>query len=129
MKRQQSIVGAGAMIVEDEIDLSYLLSIVLKRNNLKPSCVHSITEASARIKSIKPSLVFLDNRLPDGYGSDFIPTVKRINPSAAIVMITACDSQRDVDIALNLGADYFITKPFTAQKIAATIQVIESNRA
>ena len=73
-----------------------------------------------------PSIIFLDNHLPDGYGSDFITTVKDINPDATIVMITAFDSQEDIDIALSRGADYFISKPFNSQKIKATIGLIKA---
>jgi two-component system OmpR family response regulator len=115
-----------AMIIEDEKDLCYLLSLVLKQNDLQSDCVYSITEAKQSIRRLMPSIIFLDNHLPDGYGSDFITTVKDINPSAKIVIITAFDSQEDIDIALSRGADYFISKPFNSQKIKATISLIKA---
>lgn len=128
MEQSENIRGK-VMIIEDEIDLCYLLSLVLKKINLQTCCVYSINEAKENIRKIKPSVVFLDNNLPDGYGADFIPIVKKIFPAATIIMITAFDSPQERDFALNRGADYFISKPFTSQKIRATIDRIEANRA
>ncbi len=66
-----------AMIIEDEKDLSYLLAILLRKNNVLSACVHSIKEARETIKKIKPAIIFLDNHLPDGNGSDFIRLCKK----------------------------------------------------
>jgi two-component system, OmpR family, response regulator len=122
-------VSVTAMIIEDEKDLCYLLKLVLKQNNLQPACAYSITEAKENIQKIKPAIVFLDNHLPDGYGSDFISTVKELNPKAKIIMITAYDSPSDIDIAFKQGADYFISKPFNAQKVKNAINKVRANRA
>jgi two-component system OmpR family response regulator len=119
-------IAEKAMIIEDEKDLCYLLSLVLKQINMQSHCVYSISEAKQSIKKLMPSIVFLDNHLPDGYGSDFIATVKDINPAAKIIMITAFDGQEDMDIALRRGADYFICKPFDTEKIEATISLIKA---
>jgi len=118
-----------AMIIEDEKDLCYLLKLVLEQNNLQPSCVYSITEAKENLQKINPSIVFLDNHLPDGYGSDFITTVKELSPTAKIIMITAYDSPSDIDIAFQRGADYFISKPFNMQKVKNAINMVRANRA
>lgn len=118
-----------AMIIEDEKDLCYLLKLVLKQNNLQSSCVYSINEAKENIQKINPSIIFLDNHLPDGYGSDFIATVKKLSPKAKIIMITAYDSPSDIDIALSRGADYFISKPFNAQHVKNAINMVKANRA
>ena len=112
------------MIIEDEEDLCYLLSAALKKNNVNSQCAHSIKEARRAIKSIKPSVVFLDNNLPDGYGSDFISTVKQTLPETKIIMITAYDSPLDIKLALNSGADYFISKPFNTSSVRNALQVI-----
>ena len=90
---------------------------VLRQKNLKPSCAYSIAEAKKNINSIKPSVLFLDNRLPDGYGIDFISQVKQDFPLTRIVMMTAHNSPEDIRKAKNRGADYFISKPFNASII------------
>lgn len=129
MKKETAPVDGNAMIIEDEKDLCFLLSMVLKQNHFQPACAYSINQAKESLGTVKPSIVFLDNHLPDGYGSDFIPVVKKLNPSTKVIMITAYDSQNDINIAMNRGADFFISKPFTAQKINATMKYIKSNRA
>jgi two-component system response regulator (stage 0 sporulation protein F) len=120
--KQQKIAGyENAMIIEDEEDLSFLLSIVLKQINVTASCVHTIKEARENIKKLKPSIIFLDNHLPDGKGSDFIAQAKALYPQTKIVMMTAYDSTKEVNEAFTRGADYFITKPFNTAAIKTTI--------
>jgi two-component system, OmpR family, response regulator len=114
----------NAMIVEDERDLSYLLAIVLKQNNISSACVYTIKEARENIKKIKPSIIFLDDHLPDGIGSDFISQAKEIYPGAKIVMITAHDSPAEMDQAFHRGADYFLSKPFNSSEIRSTLDLL-----
>lgn len=114
----------NAMIVEDEKEICFLLSIVLKQKNLKPTCAYSIAEAKQNINKIKPSVLFLDNRLPDGYGLDFISQVKHDLPYTRIVMMTAHNSSEDMKKAINSGADYFISKPFNSSVIKKTIDLL-----
>ena len=114
----------NAMIVEDEKELCFLLSIVLEQKNLKPSCAYSIAEAKTSISAIRPSVVFLDNRLPDGYGVDYISQVKRDFPYTRIVMMTAHNSPEDIRKAKDRGADYFISKPFNSSILKSTIDLL-----
>jgi response regulator of citrate/malate metabolism len=92
--------------------------------NLKPSCVSSIADARKAIAIINPLLLFLDNRLPDGFGIDYIPEIKQEHPHTKIVMITAHNSMQEIQTAFNNGADYFISKPFNAEIIKNTIDLI-----
>ena len=124
MKNAETTSPASVMIVEDEIDLCYLLMKILRQNNLKANCVYSISEAKQSIRKLNPSIVFIDNFLPDGYGSDFIANIKEGYPKSKIVMITAHDSPADMEKAFKRGADYFITKPFNAKTIKNTLEII-----
>jgi two-component system, OmpR family, response regulator len=116
----------NAMIVEDEQDLCVLLSIVLKQKNLNPACAYSLAEAKRKINHVNPSVLFLDNNLPDGYGIDFISEVKSKSPYTKIVMMTAHNSSTDQNRAIQNGADYFISKPFTSGIIKNTIDQLLS---
>ena len=129
MKERKIFIPEKVMIIEDEKDICYLLSSVLTQHNLQCACVYSITEAKENIREIKPSIVFLDNHLSDGYGSDIIPMIKNIYPAAKIIMITAYDAHADMNIAFNKGADYFISKPFNSENIKKTINLIKTHRA
>jgi len=111
-----------ALIVDDEIDVCFLLSAILNCKNLQANYVNSISEAKHVLKEEKPSIVFLDNHLPDGFGISFIEEIKKINPLVKIVMITAYDTSIDRDKAYHEGVDYFIGKPFTRDTVFKTLE-------
>ena len=116
------------MIIEDEKDLSYLLSVVLLKNNMPSARVYSIREARETIEKINPTIIFLDNHLPDGSGSDFIRQAKATYPSVKIIMITAHDSPAEIHEAFNKGADYFISKPFNSSVIRTTLDFVAPDK-
>ena len=124
VKNTETTSPASVMIVEDEVDLCYLLVKILKQSNLKADCVYSISEAKQTIKKLNPSIIFIDNFLPDGYGSDFIQNIKEGHPKSKIVMITAHDSPADIEKAFKRGADYFITKPFNTKTVKNTLKIM-----
>ena len=111
-----------ALIVDDELDVCYLLSSILKHKNLQTSYVNSITEAKKVLREDKPSIIFLDNHLPDGFGVNFIKEIKTLHPEVKIVMITAYDTSEDREKAFLQGADHFIGKPFTAESIFTALK-------
>jgi two-component system, OmpR family, response regulator len=115
-----------ALIIDDEIDICYLLSGILKNKNVQAAYVTSLSEASNALRKQAPSIVFIDNYLPDGKGTDFISNIKAIRPDAKIIMITAHDTVEDRSKALKMGADKFIGKPFTSDTINKIIQEINS---
>lgn len=112
------------LIVDDEVDICNLLSWILKQKNLSASYVNTLSEAETALKKDVPSILFLDNYLPDGFGVEFIRFVKENYPAIKIVMITAHDSFSEEQKALNRGADFFISKPFTKALINETIDTL-----
>ena len=110
------------LIIDDEIDICYLLSGILKQKKLKTSYVNSLSDAEVALRNDPPSLIFLDNHLPDGFGLDFIQYVKTNYPEIKIVMITAHDGLTERKKAQAGGADLFISKPFTREVIEYAIQ-------
>ena len=109
------------LIIDDEIDICYLLSGILKQKKLRTSYVNSLSDAQVALRNDTPSLIFLDNHLPDGFGLDFIQYVKNNYPETKIIMITAHDSAAERNRAYNEGADIFISKPFTRDTITASV--------
>ena|SRR5665647_2442963 len=118
-------VPLNAMIIEKEVELCFLLSRVLIQKNLNPLCAYSIAEAKKKMKRINPSIVFLDNHLPDGFGLDFISQVRKDFPFTKIIMMTAQNSSQDILTASRKGADYFISKPFNTLTIKNTIDSLQ----
>jgi len=110
-----------ALIIEDEVDICYLLKGILRYNNIKADYVTSLGEAEKALRSEAPPLVFLDNHLGDGLGVNYISTVKQKFPETKVIMITAHDTQADRDLAYKAGVDLFIGKPFTKEIIAKAV--------
>jgi two-component system, OmpR family, response regulator len=107
----------NALIIDDEVDMCYLLVAILKNKNFQTEFVNSLSEAKEKLKTFSPSLIFLDNHLPDGLGLDFIKDIKELYAFANIIVITAHDTFSDRAKAFNDGAVAFIGKPFSTEKI------------
>jgi len=111
-----------ALIVDDEDDVCYLLGAILRHKNLQAKYVGSLRDAKRVLMEDIPSIIFLDNHLPDGFGVNFIEEIKRLYPHVKIVMITAHDTTADKDKAYLEGVDQFIGKPFTRDVIFRTLE-------
>ena len=109
------------LVVEDEADMSLLLEILLTGRGVRLDHVKSISSAADYLKSHSPSMVILDNKLPDGFGIDFIPEIKKDFPDLKIIMISGLgDAAKDV--ALDNGADIFLNKPFTKDQLFQSVK-------
>ena len=105
------------LIVDDELDICFLFGRILRGRNLKTGYARSLAEAFTSVREEPPSLVFLDNSLPDGQGIDFIPFLKMNCPDTRVIVVTANDSATDKKIALQQGADEFLGKPLSLELI------------
>ncbi len=115
------------LIIEDEVDICYLLSGILKKINLQTSYVTSLFAAREILLNKYPDILFIDNHLPDGYGVDFLSYIKRDHPDIKIIMISAYDTGDDKQKALKEGADFFIAKPFSRDAIIKTVDTLIKN--
>lgn len=100
------------LIIEDEGDLCLLLNLLLDEKNMEVDHVPSLAKAEEYLLQAEPAIVLLDNRLPDGFGIDFIGSIKKQHPAAKVIMISGVDAAAK-DVAIENGADDFIKKPFT----------------
>jgi len=113
-----------ALIVDDEVDVCYLLSAILRHKNMQATYVNSIGDAKRVLSEQNPSLIFLDNHLPDGFGVNFIEEIRSLYPAVKIIMITAHDTTTDRNKAYEKGVDHFIGKPFTRDVIFKTLETV-----
>lgn len=109
------------LIVEDEADMCLLLNILLADKNIRLDHVKSLASATSYLESNHPSVVILDNKLPDGYGVDHIAELKKAQPDMKIIMISGL-SGAAMDLALENGADAFLHKPFTKDQLYKSVQ-------
>lgn len=108
------------LIIEDERDMCLLLNVLLNGDELELDHVNSLLAADEYLVKEQPSVVILDNKLPDGYGVDFISYIKQKYPSIKIIMISGFDSSVK-DVALENGAEVYLEKPFTRDQIYESI--------
>jgi two-component system OmpR family response regulator len=113
-----------ALIIDDEVDICYLLKGILRYKNIEADYVTSLEAAKKLVTQQDPPVIFLDNHLKDGFGLDHISYFKNKYPNSKLVMITAHDTALDRDKAYKAGADFFIGKPFTRDIILKTIEKI-----
>jgi two-component system OmpR family response regulator len=105
-----------ALIIEDEADMCLLLNIMLNNDEVELDHVKTIKAAQEYLDNQQPNVVILDNKLPDGFGIDFISYIKQNYPSIKIIMISGYDSSAE-DVALENGANIFVQKPFTKDQL------------
>jgi two-component system OmpR family response regulator len=107
------------LVVEDEGEMRLVLDMVLNEKKVHLDYVNTLLAADEYLQKHKPSIIILDNKLPDGFGVDFIIYVKKRYPSIKIIMISGFASVRDV--ALESGADMFFEKPFPLEEFYEAI--------
>ena len=112
----ESTKAKKVLIVEDEGDMCLLLNIMLTGKEMELDHVKSLASAEEYLQKQQPPVVILDNKLPDGFGIDFINFIKTNNPSTKIIMISGYDGSAK-DVALYNGADIFLEKPFTKNQL------------
>lgn len=113
METLQSI----ALIIEDDVDISIFLSEFLKLNNFKTVSAGTIRAIKDINLDLHPAVIFVDNKLPDGFGFDLIPVLRRNYPDSKIIAMTAQDIYLNKQKAIESGADYFMEKPFSLEQI------------
>jgi len=108
------------LVIEDEGDMCLILDLLLNGKETMVDHVKTLAEAREFLEKEQPSLVLLDNRLPDGFGLDLIGFIKTNYPDIKIIMISGVDMAAG-DVALEIGADIFLPKPFTKAQLNESV--------
>lgn len=109
------------LIIEDEGDMCLLLNILLNGKEMELDHVKNLSSAADYLEKEQPSVVILDNKLPDGLGVDFISYLKQKYPAIKIIMISGFDSSAK-DVAMENGADIYLEKPFSKDQLYQSIK-------
>jgi DNA-binding response OmpR family regulator len=111
------------LVVEDEEAISEPLAEYLAREGFEPEVAGSLLEAHDAYRRQVPDLILLDVMLPDGDGRDFCRDVRR-ESDIPIIMLTARGEEVDRIVGLELGADDYVVKPFSAGELVARVRAI-----
>ncbi len=108
------------LIIEDDISLCDGICIALKSEDFLFSKAHKLKTANEILEKENPDLIILDVNLPDGNGFDFLKDLRK-KSNTKVIMLTANDLDKDVINGLELGADDYITKPFSLGVLRARV--------
>jgi len=109
------------LVVEDEKPIADILEYNLAKEGYEVKAVYSGDEAVEEALAFKPDLILLDIMLPGIDGLNVCRQVRQ-NLSCPIIMLTAKDSEIDKVLGLELGADDYVTKPFSTRELLARIK-------
>jgi two-component system response regulator VicR len=109
------------LLVDDDRELIDLLAFALKRAGLETVAAHDATNALRMYEERGPDLVVLDINLGASNGLDVLKELRR-RGQLPVIMLTALDSEEDKVRGLELGADDYLTKPFSHRELIARIR-------
>ena len=111
------------LIVEDEVRIVRTLRLYLEQAGFAVTAVHDGAQAVPAFRQERPSLVLLDLNLPGQDGLDICRSLRRLG-DVPIIMLTARTEEMDRLIGLELGADDYISKPFSPREVVARVRAV-----
>ena len=116
------------LVVEDEKSLSEPLAYLLRREGYEVSVVDNGLSAVEAVDQSPPDLMLLDLMLPGLAGTEVCREVRN-RSNLPIIMLTAKDSEVDIVVGLELGADDYVTKPYSSRELLARIKAVLRRRS
>ena len=111
-------------VIDDEPDITRLVALHLKKDHFKVKEFHDATSFFSFLNMGTPDLVVLDLMLPDENGLDICKKLKSTYASMPIIMLTAKAEETDRILGLELGADDYVTKPFSPKELVARVKAV-----
>lgn len=109
------------LVVDDEKPISDIVKFNLTKEGYEVYTAYDGEEAIAKVKEVEPDLILLDLMLPKIDGLEVAREVRK-NYDMPIIMVTAKDSEIDKVLGLELGADDYVTKPFSNRELVARVK-------
>lgn len=115
--------NARILVVEDAPEFSQLITAVLRKDGHEVIAATTLADARTRLLATPPDVVILDLTLPDGDGLDLCQEIRQ-QTSAYVMMLTGRDDEIDKLLGFRLGADDYMTKPFSPRELAARVEAL-----
>lgn len=119
--------GKRVLIIEDDHKTAEMVRLYLERDGYQVTSVHDGREGLEAVRAEPPDLVVLDLMLPGMSGLDVCRSV-RGESLVPIIVLTALSTEQDKLAGLGLGADDYVTKPFSPRELAARVKVVLRRR-
>ena len=110
------------LIVDDEPNIAASLEFLLQRGGYEVRVAHDGEEALAQAESFQPDLVLLDVMMPKLNGYEVCQRLRQNGRAVKIVMLTARGREVDEEKGKALGADLYVTKPFSTRELVAQVR-------
>jgi DNA-binding response OmpR family regulator len=110
------------LVVEDEPAIAESVAYALERDGFDATIAGGLTEAHEQLPGA--ALVVLDLMLPDGSGFDFIRRIRQDGNGTPVIVLSSRDGEADRVAALEIGADDYVTKPFSPREIVARVRAV-----
>ena len=123
MKKERYMAGKNILVIDDDVNNVDLVKIYLNRDGHKVSTAYDGREALKLARESHPDLIVLDLMLPGTDGLDICRTIRR-ESDVPIIMLTARTTEEDRLKGLELGADDYVTKPFSPRELAARVRTV-----
>lgn len=111
------------LVVDDEEKLVEVVKSYLEKNGYKVYCAYSGNEALTLFEKVNPSLIILDLMLPDISGEDICKRIRK-KSRVPIIMLTAKVEEESILNGLGIGADDYVTKPFSPRQLVARVMAL-----
>jgi len=111
------------LVVEDEATIVAPLAAALEREGFEPHVAGTVADAIETAGRLDPDLVLLDLMLPDGSGFDVCRELRK-RSEVPVIMLTARGDEADRVVGLELGADDYVVKPFSAREVIARVRAV-----
>ena len=108
-------------ILEDDLSICGLIKVALEMNGLDFKAFATVKSFLDGVAESVPDVCLIDIMLPDGSGLDALRAVKAKYPKVSVIMLSALGKEEDKVNALNLGADDYVTKPFSVLELTARV--------
>lgn len=112
------------LIIEDEKQLVKSIATALRTEGYVCEVAYTAAEANEKIPMFEYDCILLDINLPDDNGLVILETIKKLNKTDGVIIITARNSLEDKVKGLNLGADDYLAKPFFMPELIARVSAI-----
>lgn len=114
------------ILVEDEKDMAELVAMRLRKEHYDVEVAHNGLDGLEKIRSSPPDLALLDIMLPGMSGTEIAAEMRKDPRTAAvpIIMLTAKSEESDIVVGLHVGADDYVTKPFSMSVLTARIAAV-----
>lgn len=118
--------GKRVLLIEDEPNIIEAISFILSRDGFTVHTHEDGETAIAKVKAAPPDMIILDVMLPGKSGFEILRELRAdsANSTLPILMLTARGQEKDREQAIRLGADHFMTKPFSNSEVRDQVRAL-----